>query len=219
MHLAGRDATADNLTRRRLLHHRRVLDALGIGLVLGLGSGLAPGPLFGLVVLASLRGGVAAGTRVALVPLITDTPIVVLSLTVVSSLPSSAVTVLSVVGGVVVIVFGVQALWAARHPAVAEPDVVRRSVWQAILVNLVSPHPWLFWISVGAPLTVATWHDAHAGAVLFVVAFYAMLVGSKLALAWLVAAGRRRVTARANRALGIAAGLLMIATGVLLVSL
>ena len=50
------------------------------GLLLGLGVGLAPGPLLALVISASLRGGTSHGLRVALSPLITDLPIIVISL-------------------------------------------------------------------------------------------------------------------------------------------
>jgi threonine/homoserine/homoserine lactone efflux protein len=191
-----------------------VWDALGLGLVLGLGNGLAPGPLLSLVVLASLRGGLAAGVRVSLVPLVSDLPIVVLSLTMVSALPAAVVPVLSVVGGVVVVWFGVQALREAfASSATPEPDVVGRSFRRGVLMNMLSPHPWLFWVGVGAPIMVDTWDDSAVGAGLFVVAFYALLVGSKLGIAALVAAGRDRLGARGGRVLGVGAGVLMVGTG------
>lgn len=46
------------------------------GVLLGLSSGLAPGPLLALVASETLRHGVRAGVRVALAPLITDLPII-----------------------------------------------------------------------------------------------------------------------------------------------
>ncbi len=58
---------------------------------------------------------------------------------------------------------------------------------KGVLVNVLSPHPYLFWISVGAPLV----HRAMAVSVLaagaFIAGFYLFLVGSKIALALVVA--------------------------------
>ena len=49
------------------------------GVLLGLSGGLAPGPLLTLVVAETLRHGVRAGIGVALVPLLTDMPIVLVT--------------------------------------------------------------------------------------------------------------------------------------------
>ena len=75
------------------------------GLLLGLGVGLAPGPLLALVISASLRGGVSHGLRVALSPLITDLPIIVVSLFVLQQVNDSAIGFLSIVGALVLVYF------------------------------------------------------------------------------------------------------------------
>ena len=46
------------------------------GLAIGFGAGIAPGPLSALVVTTSLERGFGPGARVAIAPLLTDTPIV-----------------------------------------------------------------------------------------------------------------------------------------------
>jgi threonine/homoserine/homoserine lactone efflux protein len=75
------------------------------GLLLGLGVGLAPGPLLALVISASLRGGTSHGLRVALSPLITDLPIIVISLFVLRQVNDSAIGFLSIVGALVLTYF------------------------------------------------------------------------------------------------------------------
>lgn len=193
-----------------------MLEAVTLGIGLGLAAGLAPGPLLGLLVVASLRGGFAAGSRVALVPLLSDLPTVALSLTLVSGLPRAAVQAMSVVGGLVVVWFGVQAVREARAGL---PDVepAGRSLWRGVAMNVVSPHPWLFWIGVGAPVTVTAWHRGAAGAVAFVVVFYGLLVGAKLVIAAVIGASRHRFGPRVHRVLGTTAGVLMVASAVVLV--
>jgi len=51
-----------------------------LGLSLGLGAGLAPGPLLALVIRSTLQDGAAAGVRVAFSPLVTDVPIIAIAL-------------------------------------------------------------------------------------------------------------------------------------------
>jgi threonine/homoserine/homoserine lactone efflux protein len=46
------------------------------GMILGLTAGMSPGPLLALVISQTLSYGKKEGTKVALAPLITDTPII-----------------------------------------------------------------------------------------------------------------------------------------------
>ena len=186
------------------------MDAVALGLALGLGAGLAPGPLTAVLVAATLDRGFAAGARVALAPLVTDVPIVALCVLVLQGLPDEVLAGLSVAGAVFVAYLAVDALRADEAmPARASADLRRGA-----LVNALSPHPWLFWITVGGPILADAAASSAAAAVGFVVAFYALLVGSKLAIAGLVAAGRRDSWRRAVRP--VSAGLLGLAAVALL---
>lgn len=60
---------------------------LGLGLSMGLSAGISPGPLLALVITASLRSGLKGGLLVALAPLITDAPIIILSVVLANRLP------------------------------------------------------------------------------------------------------------------------------------
>ena len=171
------------------------MDVVALGVVLGLGAGLAPGPLLALVVAASLERGFAAGARIAAAPLITDAPIVALSALVLSNVSEDVLAALSLAGAAFVLYLAADAL--RERPEDAEPPSAARDLHRGAVVNALSPHPWLFWITVGGPLVVDA---ADRSAVLaggFLVAFYALLVGTKLVIAALVAAGRNRSWRRA----------------------
>ena len=187
------------------------MDAVALGLALGLGAGLAPGPLTALIVAATLDRGFAAGARVALAPLVTDVPIVALCVLVLQGLPDEVLAALSIAGAVFVASLAFDALRADDSAPARESSDLRRGA----LVNALSPHPWLFWITVGGPILADAADSSIAAAVGFVVAFYALLVGSKLAIAGLVAAGRRDSWRRAVRP--VSAGLLALAAVALLV--
>jgi threonine/homoserine/homoserine lactone efflux protein len=137
-----------------------------------------------------------------------------------AELPEAALGALGIAGGLFVLYLGVAALRdvpapleeAAGAPA---PDVAAGALRRGALVNLLNPHPWVFWITVGAPILA----DAGvAGSIAFLVPFYLLLIGAKLVLAAGLGAGRDRLLQGRGHALALrAAGGLMLVAGVLLV--
>jgi threonine/homoserine/homoserine lactone efflux protein len=192
------------------------VDALLLGLSLGLGAGLAPGPLLALVIRSTLQSGIGAGVRVAFSPLITDVPIIALAVILASSLPEEVLGALGVAGGCFVIWLGVEALRESPAPAEAAAGAAspQRDLLRGALTNALSPHPWVFWITVGAPILAAS---GVAGSVLFLLAFYLLLIGSKVAVAGVIAAGRDRLLQGRGYAIVLrASAVLLLGTGVVL---
>jgi threonine/homoserine/homoserine lactone efflux protein len=185
--------------------------------LLGLAAGLAPGPLLALVMAESLRGGAASGVRVALAPLVTDAPIVALSWGLVGSLdPRSPWLAALSAAGALLVAHVALGQWRATLP---EPGAValRRSLGRGVAVNLLSPHPWLFWMTVGGPLLAAAALESVESAVAFLLAFYALLIGTKVVLALLTGHWGARLTAAgyrlACRLLGVALALFAVQLG------
>ena len=187
-----------------------------LGLSLGLGAGLAPGPLLALVIRSTLQDGIGAGVRVAFSPLVSDIPIIVLALSLAATLPDAALGALGIVGGAFVLWLGVEAI--RQTPAAAEAPTSaaapQRDVLQGALINALSPHPWIFWITVGAPILGE--HGA-GGSALFLGAFYLLLIGTKVAIAGALNAGRDRLLQGRGYAIVLhMSALLLLATGALL---
>jgi threonine/homoserine/homoserine lactone efflux protein len=185
-----------------------MIPALSAGILLGLSAGLAPGPMLTLVVSQALRHGAGAGVRVAFAPLLTDLPIVVLSLAVLAQLAAfqRVLGVLSLAGGALVLYMAYENLRAAP-PSLQVSDRPARSLARGVAVNFLNPHPYLFWLTVGAPTLIDAWSRSTIAAAAFVAGFYACLVGTKALVA--VLAGRTRhalsgrVHVRIMRMLGV----------------
>src|SRR3954452_22725153 len=77
--------------------------------------------------------------------------------------------------------------WEALHGR--SDEQASGDLRRAVVVNALSPHPWLFWATVGGPLVVAA---STGGGAAFIAGFYATLVGTKVAIAAIVESGRRR---------------------------
>ncbi|RME59473.1 MAG: LysE family translocator [Caldilineae bacterium] len=187
-----------------------------LGAGLGLGAGLSPGPLLTLVITTTLERGLRAGLQVALAPLLTDAPIIFVTVLFLRALPDGFLAGVSLLGGVFVCFLGWRALRDAAQTELfsgtgSPPGV--RDLWRGALVNALSPHPWLFWLGVGGPLLV------QAGAVSiwegmgFLGGFYGLLVGSKVLVAGGVASGRRRLSGVWQRRLMAGGGILLILLG------
>jgi len=179
-----------------------MLTALASGVLLGLSAGLAPGPLLALLVAQTLRHGAREGCKIALSPLVTDAPIIVVALVLAAKLAEakSLFGVVSIAGGAFVLYLA----WDSYQPAMfgAEASDERpRSWWKGILTNLFNPHPWVFWMTVGAATLAKARAERWLAAVAFLFGFYLLLVGSKVVLALLVARSRALLAGRPYRVL------------------
>jgi threonine/homoserine/homoserine lactone efflux protein len=196
------------------------MNELLLGLSLGFGSGIAPGPLLALVMTTTLQRGLLAGVRVALSPLVTDAPIILLCVLVLTNLPAAFASVVSLLGGLFVIYLGIEGLRDARHATLeikASPDSGARDLLRGALVNALSPHPWLFWLGVGAIKVLDAWKKSPANAFGFLFGFFLLLIGCKIAIASGLAFGRQWLTLPLYRGLLTVGGLaLLIAGGFLL---
>ena len=195
-----------------------MLSALVSGAILGLSCGLAPGPLLALVLSQTLRHGAREGCRVALVPLVTDAPIILVALALAAWAAElrGALGVLSLAGGAFVMYLAVDA-WRAAPIDASGADASPRSWTKGILTNLLSPHPWLFWLTTGAATLAGAVGDGWWAPVGFLASFYVLLVGSKVVIAILAGRSRGLLRGRGYRIVLRALGLLLAAFAALLV--
>ena len=198
-----------------------VWGALGIGVSLGLGAGVTPGPLLGLVINETLRNGWRAGVSVALAPLVGDIFVIASCLLLLAQLPPVVFTLLSLGGGFYVLFIGWETLQTVPATAVQTTDSTGntfQSLRKGLTVNLLNPHPYLFWVTVGGPFVIQSAAQSAFGAILaFLSGFYGCLVGSKVLLALLVHSGRARLQSRGYRLTLQISGMLLLVLGGMLV--
>ncbi len=185
-----------------------MFSALSAGVVLGLSAGLTPGPLLTLVITQTLRHNIREGIKVALAPLITDVPIIVISLLVLGRLSD-----FNRVLGLISIAGGIYVLYLAYESARTGPVDLQiskehpRSLKKGSLINIFNPNPYLFWITVGAPLMLKMGAETRLAPVIFVLCFYLLLVGLKVCMAVIVGKSRSflsgRIYVNIMRSLGV----------------
>lgn len=188
------------------------------GAVLGLSAAMLPGPFQAFLVSESVRRGWRRTLPVALAPLLSDGPVLVLVFLVVSRFPPSLVEGMRVAGGVFVGYLAYGALRALSAGTLADESGYGGVVKGAI-TNLLNPNPWLFWGLVGAPIVIAAWHAAPQHALAFMIAFYGVMVGATGVLivvfgsAARLGAGLRRVLTMASVAALVGFALYQVVVG------
>ncbi len=195
------------------------MDAVLFAISLGLFAGLSPGPLMTLVLTSTLERGFKGGLSTAVAPLLTDVPMIALSLLVLGNVPEWFLDAVTMIGGLFVVYIGLQTVFRSRG-AVSTLDVQgvsARDVGRGALLNLLSPHPWLFWFTIGTPYMIERWAVARWQSIAFVTIFLALLVGCKVAIAWAASRGRRFLGSTWYRVLMVGCGVLMVGFGLALV--
>lgn len=164
-----------------------MISFLTIGTILGLSAGFAPGPLLTLVVSETLQHDIKSGVKVALAPVITDLPIIILTLLILAKLSNfhNILGIVSLTGGFVILFMGYKSL-RSQGVGLNLQETRPKSLAKGILVNALSPHPYLFWLSVGAPTMTKAMNLSIIAVLAFICSFYTFLVGSKILLAILV---------------------------------
>lgn len=163
------------------------MDSFTQGAILGLSAGLSPGPLLTFVISETLMRGTGAGFRAASAPLLTDAPIIGVCFLILKQAAEADLVLglVALAGCGLLLMMGYENITAGpMNTAVGMTG--RSTLKRAVTVNFLSPHPYLFWISIGVPIMLTAGQRGLKGPALFLLAFYAMLVGAKLMLAFIV---------------------------------
>lgn len=162
------------------------------GVVFGLSAGWTPGPLFMLVISETLKHGFKEGIKVAMAPLLTDLPIIVAALFLLSHLSNVDVIfgAISLFGGLFLIYLGYESLCFKG----VEMDTIAsrpQSLKKGIIANVLNPAPYLFWLTIGGPMILKAAKVHLMWVICFVLSLYLVFIGSKIGIAFAV--GKSRV--------------------------
>lgn len=125
----------------------------GTGLAIGISTALSPGPLMALVIGETLGHGFAAGAMIAITPILTDLPMIAISVTFAQTkMPTWALGIISLCGAMLLCRIGWQNLHVPDQLPSGDKTIARKSLLQAITVNLLNPYPYLFWFSIATPM-------------------------------------------------------------------
>ena len=106
--------------------------------------------------------------------------------------------VVSIAGGAFVLHLAWESLRPARLGAEALPEPPK-SWFKGIFTNLLNPHPWMFWLTVGAAILAEEIAQSWLVVVALLFGFYLLRVGSKVLVALMAGPSRHLLAGRPYR--------------------
>jgi threonine/homoserine/homoserine lactone efflux protein len=158
-----------------------MLEYILIGASFAFAAAIQPGPLQAFYLSSVAQNGWKRTLPAAFAPLISDGPIAVLTLLVLTRFPEAAGRLLQAAGGVFLLYLAWRGyrqwqLQTAPERESGAGDSAPRTLAQAVLVNLLNPNPYLGWSLVLGPAFLAAWGQNPAYGAALVTAFYATIV-------------------------------------------
>jgi threonine/homoserine/homoserine lactone efflux protein len=158
-------------------------------LLQGIGYGLAaasqPGPFQTYLISQTLTRGWKRTLPAALAPLVSDGPIILICVLVLSQVPAWMQRVLYIAGGLFILylAYGTYNSWKnfdSRLPSLETGT--QQSILKAALMNGLSPGPYIFWTLVTGPILLKGWRETPVNGIGFLIGFYVTLISSLAAL-------------------------------------
>jgi threonine/homoserine/homoserine lactone efflux protein len=147
---------------------------------LGFSAGVTPGALQAYFLSQTLKIGWKRTLPAAFAPLISDGPIILLVLLVLTQTPVQFRRGLQVVGGGFILYLAWGAFQTFRRPP-EEPELNplsrNRTLREATLMNFLNPNPYIFWSTILGPILITGWQESPPLGMSFILGFYIALIG------------------------------------------
>jgi len=185
------------------------------GLLLGGAAAAQPGPIQAFLLSLTLRHGWRRAVLAAFAPLISDGPIISLTLFILIQTPDWFFNALRICGGLFLIYLARRAYAAPPLDMAAESlshEPAQTSLFQTVIVNFLNPNPYIFWATIAGPILLNGWRQAPINGISFAAGFYGALIGGFIGFVVLFSM-TRRLDIRAARFLNVAAAWVMVVFG------
>jgi threonine/homoserine/homoserine lactone efflux protein len=149
-----------------------------LGATFAFAAVVQPGPFQAWLIAQTASHGWRRTLPAAFSPLLSDGPVILLTVLVLRRLPAWLTTWLRVAGGLFVLylAFGAFRTWRRFRAETPPAPPAGGSLMRATLVNLLNPNPWISWSLVMGPLLLKAWREAPAHAAALLVGFYGVMV-------------------------------------------
>lgn len=149
------------------------------GLGYGFAAAVQPGPFLAYIISRTLARGWKSALPLAFAPLLSDGPIILLSLLVLSRLPAWLEHALHLLGGgfILYLAYGSLRAWQNFDELAAPASRAAPSgLLQAALMNALNPNPYIYWTLVTGPVLLRGWRETPLYGAGFLGAFYAVMI-------------------------------------------
>jgi threonine/homoserine/homoserine lactone efflux protein len=200
-----------------------VEEAVGLGLLFGMGAGLTVGPIFITIVHEALTRGLAAALRVIVGSAVADVLLLIPAVAASWAIAriESLTGVIALAGAAYFVFLSAAALRDSRRMwRSGDLKAPRSGGWafgKGVLGNLLNPLSWTFWLATGTPTMVRVYQRAEwPGLVVFTAVWFGVAMAVEATVALFIVRARRVIGPRQLAVLQAAGALAFAGVAILL---
>jgi len=164
-----------------------------LGITYAFAAAVQPGPFQTYLISQTLLNGWKSTIPAAFAPLLSDGPIILFVLLILSRMPVWLVQALQYAGGIFLLYLALEAFKTWRNYQVENAFQNRtgqQTVIKGALVNFLNPNPWLAWSLVMGPLLLKGWRETPINGISLLAGFYITMILVTLMIMLLFSAAR-----------------------------
>jgi len=164
------------------------------GITFAFAAAVQPGPLQTFLITQTIKNGWRKTWPAAFAPVISDGPILLLVLLILTKIPADFITFLRIAGGLFLLFLAFKAFQSWRNFQVESfllDKPGQQTLMNAVVVNLLNPNPYLGWSLVMGPMLLDVWQRDVLRGVGFILSFYLTMIIMLTAIILLFGMARR----------------------------
>ena len=148
------------------------------GISYALACVVQPGPFQAYLLSQSLANGWRKTLPLVFAPLISDLPVIILVLLVLTNVPHFVLPLLRCLGGVFLLylAFNTYRTWRTSDNNNKNDVSGNMNLFKAVTVNLLNPNPYMGWSLVMGPLLIKGWNEKPANGIVLLIGFYGSMI-------------------------------------------
>jgi threonine/homoserine/homoserine lactone efflux protein len=146
---------------------------------------MQPGPFQAFIISQTIRNGRKRTLPASFAPLISDGPIIVIVLLLLSTVPTWLIYVLQIAGGLLLLYLAYKAfITFLKYDIEKEVEESKpgNSLFKATLVNALNPGPWVGWSLIMGPIFIKGYEESASYGVALIISFYSTMVLSLMGI-------------------------------------
>ena len=155
-----------------------MLTYLLLGITYAFAAAIQPGPFQTFIISQTLKIGWKRTLPAAFAPVISDIPIIILILLILTNIPAGFLRFLQIGGGVLLLYLAYSSFRSFLN--FEKPDTREskndNTLFKAVLVNLLNPNPYLGWSLIMGPLFIKGYNQAAVNGISLIAGFYTTIV-------------------------------------------
>lgn len=150
-----------------------------LGFTYAFAASIQPGPLQAFIISQTLKNGWRKTLPAAFAPVLSDIPIIILVLLILSNIPHEFLRFLQIGGGLLLLYLAYNSYKTViNYKKLSTDNNIKNdnTLFKAVLVNALNPNPYLGWSLVMGPLFIKGYHESPVNGIALIGGFYFTIV-------------------------------------------